>query len=71
MSNEQAATAMNYTYANIESDPFLETVPVVVRGIDILTIRRGQAIIITFLSDASSYNENYAYFERFLASLEF
>ncbi len=69
--NEQQGTRMNYTYADIESDPFLESVPTVVRGIDILTIKRGQAIIITFLSDANSYENNLPIFERFLASLEF
>jgi hypothetical protein len=71
LSNEQQGTAMSYTYAAIESDPFLQSIPVVVRGLDILTVRRGQAIIITFLSDASRYDENYPIFERFLASMEF
>lgn len=69
--NEIEATAMNYTYANIENDPFLQTIPIVVHGLDVLTIKRGQAIIITFLSDARSYEENYAYFQTFLQNLEF
>lgn len=69
--NEQAATAMSYTYAEMSSDPFLETIPIVVRGLDILTIKRGQAIIMTFLSDSNTYDENYSYFQQFLSSLEF
>jgi hypothetical protein len=69
--NEQQGTGMNYTYANIDNNPFLESVPVVIHGVDILTIKRGQAIIITFLSDASTYRENYPTFEHFLASMEF
>jgi hypothetical protein len=69
--NEEQVTAMSYTYAAVDNDPFLQSIPVVVRGIDVLTIKRGQAIIITFLSDASTYDENYPVFERFLASLEF
>jgi len=69
--NEQQGTRLDYTYADIESDPFLESVPVVVHGVDILTIKRGQAIIITFLSDANTYEENLPRFEQFLSSLEF
>lgn len=69
--DESTAELMNYTYAAADSDPFLESVPIVVRGQDILTIKRGQAIIITLLSDARAYDENYRIFEQFLSSLEF
>ncbi len=65
------AAAVNYTYAAINTDPFLETVPVVVRGIDILTIKRGQAVIISFISDSNNYKDDYATFDRFLSTLEF
>lgn len=68
---EQEATAMDYVYVAGEDDPFLESIPTVVEGRDILTIRRGQAIIITFLSDANSFDENLPIFERFLDDLEF
>jgi hypothetical protein len=69
--DETAATAMNYTFAVPETDPFLESLPVVVQGVDILTIKRGQAIIISFLSDSRTYKENYALFEQFINRLEF
>lgn len=69
--DETVGTAMSYTYADSDNDPFLESVPIVVRGLDVLAIKRGQAIIITFLSDAQVYDQNYATFEKFLASLEF
>jgi len=65
------ATSVNYTYAAINADPFLDTVPVVVRGIDILSIKRGQAVIVTFLADSNSYEDDYRIFERFLNTLEF
>lgn len=65
------ATAMSYTYAALENDPFLESVPIVVQGVDILTIKRGQAIIITFLCDTGLYDQIYPVFERFLNNLEF
>lgn len=69
--NEIQATAVTYTYVASESNPFLESIPVVVEGIDILAISRGQAIIITFLSDSRTYDANYSRFEQFLSSLEF
>lgn len=69
--DESAGTAMNYTYADTESDPFLESIPKVVLGIDVITIKRGQAIIITFLADATTYEQDYAIFQQFLNSLEF
>jgi hypothetical protein len=69
--DESLATIMNYTFAATENDPFLESVPIVIRGQDILTIRRGQAIIISFLTESVAYQQNYAIFEQFINSLEF
>ncbi|MBI5669921.1 MAG: hypothetical protein HZC41_18155 [Chloroflexi bacterium] len=69
--NEVEATTVTYTYVASETNPFLETVPVVVEGMDILALSRGQAIIITFLSDSRTYRQNYPRFQQFLSSLEF
>jgi hypothetical protein len=69
--DETTGTIMNYTYAATENDPLLESVPLVVQGQDILTIKRGQAIIITYLSASTNFERDYAIFERFLSSLEF
>lgn len=68
---ETEAVAMNYYFVSEETNPFLESVPVVITGQDILTIQRDQAIIITFLSESQTYNQNRIIFERFLQSLEF
>jgi len=62
---------MEYTFASSESDPFLQSVPIVARGQDVLTIKRGQAIIISFLSASTTYERDYAMFEQFINSLEF
>jgi len=69
--DESSATSMVYIFATTENDPFLKSIPVIVRGQDILTIKRGQAIILTFLSEATTYEQNYGIFERFITSLEF
>lgn len=69
--DESRATIVNYTYAIVDPDPFLQSIPSVVRGYDIITIKRGQAIIITFLSDSNTFETNFEVFERFVNSLEF
>lgn len=68
---EQKATAMRYVYVASDSNPFLENIPSVVEGLDILAIRRGQAIIVTFLSDANQFDKNLPIFQRFLNDLQF
>jgi hypothetical protein len=69
--NDVIAASMNYTYADLRNDPFQQAIPSVVRGTDVVVIRRGQAIVITFLADASNYQDDLPYFERFLRSLDF
>lgn len=64
-------TEVRYTYTAINADPFLETIPTVVRGVDILSIKRGQAVVITFLASSESYEADYVTFARFLDTLEF
>jgi len=71
LEDQPEAFAVSYAYAAGNTDPFLESVPEVVRGMDILTIKRGQAIIIGFRSDADTYEQNLPIFERFLNDLEF
>lgn len=65
------ATLSEYTYVFTQANPFTQSVPIVVIGQDILVQRRGQAILISFLTDADSYGEDIAIFEAFLESLEF
>jgi len=69
-SDETEGLRGEYAFVFQDPNPFLESIPVVVRGTDIITIRGGQAIIITFLVEAAAYNEISPVFEQFLASLE-
>lgn len=68
---EELARALRYTFVAAEANPFLESYPTVVAGLDVLVIRRGQAIVITFQSDATTFEQNYPTFEQFLNNLEF
>ncbi|MCC7447286.1 MAG: hypothetical protein IT324_07725 [Anaerolineae bacterium] len=63
-------TQMTYAYVATESNPFLQTVPIVVRAIDVVVIRSSQAIIVTYQADAQSFERNRHYFDTLLRTLE-
>jgi hypothetical protein len=65
------AQAVSYTYTTRETSAFLQGIPDVVRGQDLLTISRGQALIITFRAEASVYESEYRRFRQFLRQLSF
>ncbi|HEX2621367.1 MAG TPA: hypothetical protein VHL11_14510, partial [Phototrophicaceae bacterium] len=67
----EAATLVEYTFVSREPNPFQESIPAVVVGRDVLVLRRGQAILITFLADAQTYQTDLDLFQRFLMSLSF
>jgi hypothetical protein len=68
--DETQTEAMTYVFAESQINPYLQNIPFVIRGLDILILARGQAIIITFLSESSAYEENFPILERFLESME-
>lgn len=69
--DESTGVAMSYTFVAADPNPFLQGIPVVVEGLDILTIKRGQAIIISFLSDSTTFEDNREILTRFIRTLEF
>jgi hypothetical protein len=69
--SERPATSLVFTYVDSESNPFLESLPTVVEGVDVITTQGGQALIVTFLSDVRAYDTNLAIFQRFLNELDF
>ncbi len=64
------ALAMAYSFVSRESSPFLEGASSVVRGLDILTISRGQALIISFRADAGVYDRELETLRWFIQGLE-
>ena len=65
------ATRMEYVFVQTEANPFLQSVPVVVRGVDIVTVKRGQAIVVTFRVEADRFDDEIWRLDQFLATLEF
>lgn len=69
--DERPATAMTFTYVENEPNPFLESLPRVIQGMDVIAVQGGQALIVTFLSDTAEFDANFPAFQRFLDELEF
>jgi hypothetical protein len=65
------ARQQTYAYAAVENNPFLQSEPIIVRAVDVVILRGSQAVIITFETDAQSFERNRHFFDAFLASLEF
>jgi hypothetical protein len=70
LSNGKQATQMTYAYAHVETNPALQTVPIMIRAVDVVVLHSSQAIIITFRSDSESFDRNRHYFDDFLKTLE-
>jgi len=69
--DETPAIAMSYTFVSRDASPFLEGVSTVVVGLDILTIQRGQALIITFRADSNTYEQELSTFEQFIQDIDY
>jgi len=70
-SGDQAVTQMDFVFVDEDPNPFIERLPVVVRGTDRIVLDGNRAIVATFLSEQSSYTDNLPLFDRFMASLRY
>jgi hypothetical protein len=68
---DRPALALEYAYVAPGENVFLAVVPQVVIGRDIIVIQRGQAIIVSFVSSADTFDANLPVFQRFLDALVF
>ncbi len=71
MLGEDDAIEISYVYVETESNPFLESEPIVVRGIDLVVKRGNQAIVFTFRDASETFDDNRFYFENFLQTVEY
>ena len=61
---------MEYAYVATETNPFLQTVPIVVHALDVIVLRSNQAVVITYRADSQSFDSNRHFFDSFLRTLE-
>lgn len=64
------AIRLTYAYFESEQNPALETLPVVVEGVDIVVLRGAQAVIVSYREERSRFEENLYRFESMLNTLE-
>lgn len=64
------AMRMVYAYTEDERNPFLASVPIVVEGVDVVVLRRGQAVIISFREERAKFADNLYRFEDLLSTVE-
>jgi len=66
----EPAKRMTYAYTQDERNPFQATLPVVVQGVDVVVLRRGQAVIITYREERSAFEDHLYRFENLLRTVE-
>ncbi len=71
LQTDDITTVVEYTYVADLDDPFLQLVPSVVVGEDVVIVRRNQIILVSFAADANTYQQDYEVFQRFLETLDY
>jgi hypothetical protein len=62
---------MEFVFVETDPNPFIERLPVVVRGLDRVVLDGNRAVIVTYMAEEASFSENFLAFERFVASLRY
>jgi len=64
-------TRMTFSFVDSDPNPFVQRLPVVVLGEDIVILDRNRAVVATFMTDKDSYDTDRPAFTQFLASLRY
>lgn len=67
----QTALQRAFTYVEVDHSPYVDKFPEVVRGVDVALLDGARVIIVTYLDDADTFDENYRYFRTFIDGLEY
>ncbi len=67
----ESYTRMDFVFVETDPNPFIEHLPVVVRGMDIVILDGNRAIIVTFLAAQTHFEANLPEFERFVEALRY
>ena len=69
--DETEAISMSYSFVSRAASPFLKSLSSIVSGLDILTIRRGQALVISYRADSAIFQRELQTLTAFLDNLQF
>jgi hypothetical protein len=67
----RAATYRDFAYVHVDPNPYLDRLPVVVRGIDLALRDEGRVIVVTFMAGEDDFDRAHAHFRALVESLEF
>jgi hypothetical protein len=67
----KVATKRTFAYVHTDTNPYVDRLPVVVRGSDLALRDGGRVVIVTLLSDADDFEAYQRHFQTFAKSLEF
>jgi len=62
---------MDFAYVDADPNPFVQRLPVVVLGRDILFRDGDRVVIVTYMAQEGTFNESLPTFERFLTSIQY
>jgi hypothetical protein len=68
---EEIGTQMNFAFVEADPNPFVQRLPSVVLGRDIVILDGDRAIVVTYMADDASFDESLPDFQRFLGSLQY
>ena len=71
MADDSLAQSMSYSFVSRDASPFLEGASAIVNGLDILTISRGQALVISLRADAEIFRRELDTLHWFVQNLEY
>lgn len=67
----QEFTIMNFTFVDADPNPFVQRLPTVVLGMDVVIRDADRAIVVTYMADEASFDTHHDEFERLLAALRY
>lgn len=68
---EAIATQRGFTYVAVDHSPYVNRLPVIVRGVDVALRVADQVYVITYMAEAEAFDASYPYFRAFIEDLEF
>ncbi len=64
-------TQMSFAFVDADPNPFIQRLPVVVQGVDIVIRDGDRVIIVTYMADENTFANGLPGFEQFLTSLQY
>lgn len=64
-------TELNFAYVDADPNPFIQRLPVVILGLDVVIPNGSRSIIVTYMADQDSFDKQRPVFDRFFSSIRY